>query len=121
MAPRKTIKKKVAAKKRKPIGKKKAAAKKTAPKRSPARKPATRKRAIAFEMMKSHQTAIEKTFEEMQEIFDTLGEDLNEYVYNGKKKNAAITRAQLMDLTKIAKTLRTTIQESKVKLKPIYK
>lgn len=125
---RKTVKAK--APKRKPVAKKKAApkAKATAKKKAPAKKkaapkakPATRKKPIGFEMMKSHQNKIEKLFEEIQGLFDECGESLNEYVYEGKKKNAAVSRAQLMDITKKSKELRNIIQEAKTKLKPIYK
>ena len=90
-------------------------------KKSPARKPSTRKKPIGFEMMKSFQNQIIKSFETMQSVFDQCGELLNGYVYDGKKKNAALSRSQLMVLTKEAKSLRNVIQESKMKLKPIYK
>lgn len=130
------LKKKKAAPKKKPVAKKKAAPKRTigkkaAPKRTakktvakkkaPARKATPRKKAIGFEMMKSHQNAIEKGFEELQNSFDAFGDDLNDFVYEGKKKSAATSRALLMDITKQAKALRVAIQEAKVKLKPIYK
>jgi hypothetical protein len=132
-AKKKPAAKKTAAKK-KPVAKKtapkrtakKAApkrtiAKKTAPKRTPAKKAAPRKKAIGFEMMKSHQNALEKGFEELAGYFDNFSELLNEFVYDGKKAAAATSRAALMDITKKAKELRTIIQEAKVKLKPIYK
>ena len=113
-APKRTIVKKVAAKK-------KPAAKKTAPKTAPAKKAAPRKKAIGFEVMASHKTAIEKSFETMQAKFDEIGESIAEFAYEGKKKNAAVVRAQLMDIIKGGKELRTIVQEAKTKLKPIYK
>lgn len=96
---------------------KKAASTKT----SPARTPAGKKKPIGFEMMKSYQTSIEKSFEKMQNLFDGCGESLNDYVYEGKKKNATVTRSLLMDISKEVKNLRNIIQESKMKLKPVYK
>lgn len=119
---KKVIKKPTATKKqviKKQTGKPKTtAAKKPA---TPARKPATRKKPVGFEMMKSYQNAIEKSFELLQKHFDAVGVTLNEYAYEGKKKNAPIARQQLMDITKEAKKLRDIIQEAKVKLKPVYK
>lgn len=116
-APKKTVAKKA------PIKQtiKKTPAKKAVPAKNPARKPKTRKKPIGFEMMKSYQNQIEKTYETMQNLFDGCGELLNDFIYNGKKKNAALSRAQLMNITKEAKNLRNTIQEAKTKLKPIYK
>jgi hypothetical protein len=80
-----------------------------------------KKGTLRFEMMKSHQNALEKGFEELIGYFDNFSELLNEFVYDGKKAAAATSRAALMDITKKAKELRMTIQEAKVKLKPIYK
>lgn len=104
--------KRKAPKKAAPKKKTKAVAAKAAPKK---------KKPIGFEMMKSYQNQIEKSYERLQLIFDQCGEDLNDYVYGGKKKMASITRTHLMDITKEAKTLRSIIQEAKMKLKPKYK
>jgi hypothetical protein len=118
----KLIKGKASAK-QKPVVKKALVGKKTtlAKKTMPAKKQEPRKKPIGFEMMKSFQTSIEGSFEKLQKSFDECSEILNEYVYEGKKKNAALTRALLMEITKEAKTLRNIIQEAKTKLKPIYK
>lgn len=127
MALKRTVKKKPAAKKpaakrtAKKAAPKRTIAKKTAPKRTVAKKAAPRKKAIGFEMMKSHQNNIEKGFESLNEHFENFSELLNEFVYAGKKGAAATSRAALMDITKQAKALRTMIQEAKVKLKPLYK
>ena len=80
-----------------------------------------RKKPIGFEMMKSHQNSIEKSFETLQGKFDNVGELIGDYVYSGKKVNAKLARADLVDIMKEAKVLRTIIQEAKTKLKPIYK
>jgi hypothetical protein len=106
---------------KKKVTPKKKAAKKAAPRTVAAKAAPVRRKPIGFEMMKSYQNQIEKSYERLQLIFDQCGEDLNDYVYGGKKKMAAITRTHLMDITKEAKTLRVIIQEAKMKLKPKYK
>lgn len=115
---KKTLTKKAPAKK---TVAKKAPVKKTVAKKSPARKPTKRKKPIGFTMMVSYQRQIEKAYETMQKLFDDCGTLLTEYIYDGKKKNAALSRAQLMTITKESKNLRNIIQEAKTKLKPVYK
>ena len=89
--------------------------------KKPIRKSVSKKKPTGFEMMKSFQKKIEKSYTKLQTMFNICGEDLNTYIYEGKKKNAATARACLMDISKETKILRTLIQEAKVKLKPVYK
>ena len=85
------------------------------------KKATPKKKPIGFEMMKSFQKKIEKSFAKIQKEWDDCSVEINDYIYDGKKKNAPIIRTRLMDITKESKILRTIIQEAKDKLKPIYK
>lgn len=80
-----------------------------------------KKKPIGFKIPDEHQKKIETTFETLQEKFNEFSEELNTYVYDGKKKSAAVSRGFLMEVIKTAKDLRIAIQESKTELEPIYK
>lgn len=109
-------------KKEKPATVKKGVAKKatTVGKKGAAKKVEKRKKAIGFEIDAEYKTAIEESFESLQEHFEAITDPLGTFL-EGTKKDAAIARGSLMELIKEAKTLRTYIQEAKVNLTPIYK
>jgi len=136
MAAKVKMKKKTPAKKT--IVKKKATGKKTAVKKTTGKKtvlaskkkkpaaskakPATkRKKAIGFEVMASYVKKINKEYEDMQKLFDGVAEELVDFLYEGQKKSAINARSKFQEITKACKGIRTSIQEAKSKLKPIYK
>jgi hypothetical protein len=108
--------------KKKTVAKGKTAAKgkTTAAKKGAAKKPEKRKKAIGFEIDAEYKTAIEESFEALQEHFEAVTDPLGTFL-EGIKKDAAIARGHLMELIKEAKTLRGHIQDAKTNLTPIYK
>jgi len=115
----KTIgKKKTVVKGKATTAKGKAGAKTTAKKG--AAKVEKRKKAIGFEIDEEHKSAIEESFETLQEHFEAVTDPLGTFL-EGIKKDAAIARGHLIELIKEAKTLRGYIQEAKTNLTPIYK
>jgi hypothetical protein len=81
--------------------------------------PEKRKKAIGFEMPKTHSTKMTKNYEKIATLNDQFAESLNTFL-EGKKTASTESRAILQEMIVTCKELRNNITEAKAALKPIY-
>lgn len=113
-------KKAAAAKEAAPVKKagrpKKAEPAKTTPVKGPAVPQRGRPKGVKYVIPEKFQNQLEKGFAEYETSFDEFKNGLTKFVESGNKSAAKSARMALMSMTKMAKSLRGLIQDSKAAL-----